>query len=162
MRTAVSRGRGGRLLTWAYLYALSAVGFTEIWVVHLSQVRSVSLDKWPLANVKNMEKWGNKKARELYEANVPKDVYIPDENDSAQVLEKWIRDKYERRKYVLTERARSPRKRRKRKRKRSRSGTRRKKLSLATMGPMALARSARPQKKQEGKKGKERKEKEEG
>ena len=53
--------------------------------VHLSQVRSVSLDKWPIANVKNMEKWGNKRARELYEANVPKDVYIPDENDSAQI-----------------------------------------------------------------------------
>ena len=31
---------------------------------------------------------------------VPKDVYIPDENDSAQILERWIRDKYERKKYT--------------------------------------------------------------
>ena len=85
--------------------------------VHLSQVRSVSLDKWPIANVKNMEKWGNKEARQKYEARVPKDVYIPDENDSAQTLEKWIRDKYEARKYVSSSGDKSKKKKKKKEKK---------------------------------------------
>ena len=47
-----------------------------------------------------MNKWGNKKARSYWEANVPDEVYIPDENDTVQVIERWIRDKYEHKKYV--------------------------------------------------------------
>jgi hypothetical protein len=85
--------------------------------VHLSQVRSVSLDKWPSANVKNMELWGNKEARQMYEARVPTDIYIPDENDSAQTLEKWIRDKYEHRRYVQKDSIKSVKERKKKKKK---------------------------------------------
>ena len=41
----------------------------------------------------NMEKWGNKEARQKYEARV--EGRTSQTNDSAQTLEKWIRDKYE-------------------------------------------------------------------
>jgi hypothetical protein len=43
-----------------------------------------------------MIRWGNKRANEYWEASVPQDYYIPDENDSVAVVERWIRDKYER------------------------------------------------------------------
>ena len=47
-----------------------------------------------------MEDWGNERGRKFYENRVPRDMYIPDENDSVQTLERWIRDKYDRRKFV--------------------------------------------------------------
>ena len=46
-----------------------------------------------------MVRWGNKRANEYWEANVPEDYYIPDENDSVAAVERWIRDKYERGKF---------------------------------------------------------------
>jgi len=64
-----------------------------------------------------MELWGNKEARQMYEARVPTDIYIPDENDSAQTLEKWIRDKYEHRRYVQKESTKSVKERKKKKKK---------------------------------------------
>jgi hypothetical protein len=46
-----------------------------------------------------MVRWGNKRANEYWEATVPEDYYIPDENDSVAAVERWIRDKYERGKF---------------------------------------------------------------
>jgi Putative GTPase activating protein for Arf len=63
--------------------------------VHITFVRSVSLDEWNSKQVKNMVRWGNKRANEYWEANVPEDYYIPDENDGVNIVERWIRDKYE-------------------------------------------------------------------
>jgi len=67
--------------------------------VHISFVRSVSLDEWKEKQVKNMVRWGNKRANEYWEAGVPADYYIPDENDNVAAVERWIRDKYERGKF---------------------------------------------------------------
>jgi len=67
--------------------------------VHISFVRSVSLDEWKDKQVKNMIRWGNKRANEYWEAGVPADYYIPDENDSVAAVERWMRDKYERGKF---------------------------------------------------------------
>jgi hypothetical protein len=46
-----------------------------------------------------MVRWGNKRANEYWEANVPQDYYIPDENDGVGIVERWIRDKYEKAKF---------------------------------------------------------------
>lgn len=46
-----------------------------------------------------MIRWGNRRANEYWEAHVPEDYYIPDENDSVPAVERWIRDKYERGKF---------------------------------------------------------------
>lgn len=47
-----------------------------------------------------MEEWGNKRANEYFEANVPSRVRRPKEGDNVTVVERYIRDKYEFRKYI--------------------------------------------------------------
>ena len=76
--------------------------------VHISFVRSVSLDEWKDKQVKNMIRWGNKRANEYWEAGVPADYYIPDENDSVAAVERWMRDKYERGKFKAKSMPRLP------------------------------------------------------
>ena len=71
--------------------------------VHISFVRSVNLDTWTSAQVKFMESWGNKRAKSYYEARVPRDIRPPTEHSSLREREQWIRDKYERRRFVAIE-----------------------------------------------------------
>lgn len=47
-----------------------------------------------------MQKWGNARAKEYYEANVPRDYRIPTEHSSVREKEQWIREKYERKRFV--------------------------------------------------------------
>lgn len=47
-----------------------------------------------------MEEWGNGRANLYYEANIPPNVYRPKEGDSVKVVEKFIRDKYEYKRYI--------------------------------------------------------------
>jgi stromal membrane-associated protein len=68
--------------------------------VHISFVRSVTLDYWTELQVTNMETWGNGTANDYYEANVPSHVRKPNEGDSVKTKEKYIRDKYEHKRYV--------------------------------------------------------------
>eukprot|EP01035_Chromulina_nebulosa_P018718 gene18718-24479_t len=68
--------------------------------VHISFVRSVNLDSWTKAQVDFLEEWGNGRANEYYEANIPPHVTKPRDGDSVRVLEKFIRDKYEYKKYI--------------------------------------------------------------
>jgi len=65
---------------------------------HISFVRSVSLDRWTEDQVKRMQQVGNGKAKALYEARVPEGHRRPTEADS-HAIEKWFRDKYERKLY---------------------------------------------------------------
>lgn len=67
--------------------------------VHISKVKSVSLDKWPLEQAEFMAKIGNDKANAHFEARLP-EGRKPTENDSTYVLENFIRDKYERKMFV--------------------------------------------------------------
>lgn len=47
-----------------------------------------------------MESWGNERAKQYWEARLPRDYAIPSETDSMYTLERWIRDKYERKLFV--------------------------------------------------------------
>ena len=47
-----------------------------------------------------MEEWGNKRANEYYEANLPAHVVRPKEGDAVRVVERFIRDKYEHKRYM--------------------------------------------------------------
>ena len=41
-----------------------------------------------------MQQWGNKRANQYWEANIPEDYRIPTEYDSVSQMERFIRDKY--------------------------------------------------------------------
>ena len=50
-----------------------------------------------------MEEWGNGRANLYYEANMPSHVSRPQDGDSVRMIEKFIRDKYELKKYTAKE-----------------------------------------------------------
>ncbi|KAE9351042.1 hypothetical protein PF008_g6144 [Phytophthora fragariae] len=68
--------------------------------VHLTFVRSVNLDAWTPDQVQQMQRWGNAKAKAYYEANVPRDYRVPTEHSAVREKEMWIRDKYERKRFI--------------------------------------------------------------
>jgi len=67
--------------------------------VHISKVRSVRLDTWLPEQVELMHTIGNAVANEYYEANLPPNFARPDPNSSEEI-EKFIRNKYESRRYA--------------------------------------------------------------
>lgn len=62
--------------------------------VHISKVKSVSLDSWTQEQVDFMRSWGNERANAYWEATLSPHLK-PKETDTAYVVEKFIRDKYE-------------------------------------------------------------------
>lgn len=70
--------------------------------VHISFVRSVNLDTWTPKQVEFMEQWGNARANSYWEANIPRGYAKPKENDAVRVVEKFIRDKYEHKRFVAS------------------------------------------------------------
>ena len=78
--------------------------------VHITKVKSVQLDDWNTEWVDNMEKWGNERSnREVWEVGVPPTRSRPTEREAqaystqpgaGQKLERWIRDKYERKQFT--------------------------------------------------------------
>lgn len=53
-----------------------------------------------LRRLQQMQKWGNARAKEYYEANVPRDYRVPNEHSSVREKEMWIREKYERKRFI--------------------------------------------------------------
>lgn len=49
-----------------------------------------------------MEEWGNKRANDYYEANMPASVVRPKEGDAVRIVERFIRDKYEHKRYIAS------------------------------------------------------------
>lgn len=47
-----------------------------------------------------MEEWGNARANAYYEAKLPRDYQKPRENDPVRVVEKFIREKYEQKRFI--------------------------------------------------------------
>lgn len=50
-----------------------------------------------------MQAWGNKRANDYFEARVPRDCRRPNDHSSLREREVWIRDKYERKRFVAPE-----------------------------------------------------------
>jgi stromal membrane-associated protein len=63
--------------------------------VHISTIRSTTLDTWTPAQVEHFQELGNEKSRALYEANIPSSFRRPTSSDAIN-MERFIRDKYER------------------------------------------------------------------
>lgn len=47
-----------------------------------------------------MEEWGNERANAYYEASMPSSVQVPREGDSVRIVEKFIRDKYQYKRFI--------------------------------------------------------------
>ncbi|GKZ00165.1 hypothetical protein MPSEU_000969700 [Mayamaea pseudoterrestris] len=68
--------------------------------VHITFVRSVNLDSWKEEEVQMMENGGNAKVNAIFEARLAQSgVLKPTNHADLQTRERFIRDKYERRKY---------------------------------------------------------------
>lgn len=67
---------------------------------HISKVKSVGLDSWTEEQTASMQKMGNAAAAAKYEALVPENYRFSRPESSDHALEKFIRDKYERKTYV--------------------------------------------------------------
>ncbi|NXL89310.1 SMAP2 protein, partial [Alectura lathami] len=65
--------------------------------VHISRVKSVNLDQWTQEQIQCMQEMGNGKANRLYEAFLPENFRRP---QTDQAVEGFIRDKYEKKKYM--------------------------------------------------------------
>lgn len=62
--------------------------------VHISKVKSTNMDKWTAAEVAMMESIGNRRGKELYEANLPKNHKPHVGTESDNVMREFITKKY--------------------------------------------------------------------
>jgi len=91
--------RGPRWASWnlGIFVCIKCSGVHRSIGVHISKVRSITLDMWQPDWVASMQKWGNKRANAHWEYHMPADYTKPNGNNSS--LESFIRAKYERKKW---------------------------------------------------------------
>jgi len=94
--------KGPRWASWnlGVFLCIRCAGIHRNLGVHISKVKSVNLDSWTPQQVASMQMMGNSKGRAVYEANLPSDYRRP-QND--QAVEAFIRQKYEKKKYIAAE-----------------------------------------------------------
>jgi len=71
--------------------------------VHITKIRSVSMDTWTDEQVAVMASKGNKKVNEYYLATLPENVKVPTPETPTDELKQFLRDKYVLQKYVPEE-----------------------------------------------------------
>ncbi|VDM21867.1 unnamed protein product [Hydatigera taeniaeformis] len=94
--------KGPRWASWnlGVLLCIRCAGIHRGLGVHISKVKSLNLDSWEPQQVAMLKAVGNRRARELYEANLP-ELFRRPQTDSA--LEQFIRAKYEQKRYVSSD-----------------------------------------------------------
>jgi len=93
--------------TWASVnlgvfMCLACSGIHRSLGVHISFVKSLSLDAWTPQLVSNMRAGGNNRANAFFEATLPTNYARP---SNSQARDQFIRDKYESRKWASAEKA---------------------------------------------------------
>ena len=68
--------------------------------VHVSKVKSATLDLWNTGWVKVMRSWGNRRANLYYHASLPKSNRLPSVGVSDAELLAYLKDKYELKKWA--------------------------------------------------------------
>ncbi|XP_069742260.1 stromal membrane-associated protein 1 isoform X2 [Narcine bancroftii] len=91
--------KGPRWASWnlGVFVCIRCAGIHRNLGVHISRVKSVNLDQWTPEQIQCMQDMGNTKAQLLYEANLPEHFRRP---QTDQAVEFFIRDKYEKKKYI--------------------------------------------------------------
>ncbi|KAL0961824.1 hypothetical protein UPYG_G00332170 [Umbra pygmaea] len=91
--------KGPRWASWnlGVFICIRCAGIHRNLGVHISRVKSVNLDQWTQEQLQCVQEMGNAKARRLYEAFLPKCFTRPETDQSAEI---FIRDKYEKKKYM--------------------------------------------------------------
>ncbi|XP_036300039.1 stromal membrane-associated protein 2 isoform X2 [Pipistrellus kuhlii] len=93
------QSKGPRWASWniGVFICIRCAGIHRNLGVHISRVKSVNLDQWTQEQIQCMQEMGNGKANRLYEAFLPETFRRP-QIDPA--VEGFIRDKYEKKKYM--------------------------------------------------------------
>ncbi|CAN0022633.1 unnamed protein product [Lampetra planeri] len=91
--------KGPRWASWnlGVFVCIRCAGIHRNLGVHISRVKSVNLDQWTPEQIQNIQEMGNRKARRLYEANLPDSFRRPQSDHAVEI---FIRDKYEKKKYM--------------------------------------------------------------
>jgi hypothetical protein len=69
--------------------------------VHISKVKSTNMDKWTASEVKLLELIGNRRAKEMYEARLPKGFKPLSGTEPENVIKNFIQKKYEERTFAM-------------------------------------------------------------
>ncbi|XP_020668596.3 stromal membrane-associated protein 2 [Pogona vitticeps] len=93
------QAKGPRWASWniGVFICIRCAGIHRNLGVHISRVKSVNLDQWTQEQIQCMQEMGNGKANRLYEAYLPDSFRRP---QTDQAVEGFIRDKYEKKKYI--------------------------------------------------------------
>uniref|UniRef100_A0A8D0DML6 Small ArfGAP2 n=1 Tax=Salvator merianae TaxID=96440 RepID=A0A8D0DML6_SALMN len=93
------QAKGPRWASWniGVFICIRCAGIHRNLGVHISRVKSVNLDQWTQEQIQCMQEMGNSKANRLYEAYLPENFRRP---QTDQAVESFIRDKYEKKKYL--------------------------------------------------------------
>ncbi len=67
--------------------------------VHVTKVKSCTMDLWDPEQIAFMQKMGNARAKAIWEGALPPDYGKPSENEDSQLVLQWIRSKYEKKKF---------------------------------------------------------------
>ncbi|XP_078456624.1 stromal membrane-associated protein 1-like [Lampetra fluviatilis] len=91
--------KGPRWASWnlGVFICIRCAGIHRNLGVHIARVKSVNLDQWTSEQIQHMQDMGNGKAKKLYEGFLPKDFRRP---VSDQAAEAFIRDKYDKKRYM--------------------------------------------------------------
>ncbi|NXJ88871.1 SMAP2 protein, partial [Corythaixoides concolor] len=105
------QAKGPRWASWniGVFICIRCAGIHRNLGVHISRVKSVNLDQWTQEQIQCMQEMGNGKANRLYEAYLPENFRRPQTDQhpfflccwgNMEAVESFIRDKYEKKKYM--------------------------------------------------------------
>ncbi|TPX62116.1 hypothetical protein PhCBS80983_g00645 [Powellomyces hirtus] len=97
-RCSDCRKKDPRWASWniGVFFCIRCSGFHRSMGTHISKVKSADLDSWTEEQIQNMARWGNAKAAQYWEHDLPAN-FTPPEN----TIDQFIRAKYERKQYAM-------------------------------------------------------------